>query len=55
MGDAQLAARLQRRRDAFPELTTALAADGTALRDNGRTFGLERLYEGFAALISERS
>src|SRR5688500_17140153 len=26
MGDAQLAARLQRRRDAFPELTTALAA-----------------------------
>ena len=55
MGDAQLAARLQHRRDAFPELITALAADGTALRDNGRAFGLERLYEGFAALISERS
>lgn len=55
MGDAQLAARLQRRRDAFPELTTALAAEGTALRDNGRAFGLERLYEGFTALISARS
>jgi AcrR family transcriptional regulator len=54
-GDAQLATRLQRRRDAFPELTTALAAEGTALRDNGRAFGLERLYEGFAALIAERS
>jgi AcrR family transcriptional regulator len=55
MGDGQLAVRLQRRRDAFPELTTALAAEGTALRDNGRAFGLERLYEGFAALISARS
>jgi AcrR family transcriptional regulator len=56
MGDAaQLAARLQNRRDAFPELTTALAAEGTALRDNGRAFGLERFYEGLAALISERA
>ncbi len=55
MGDAQLAARLRHRRDAFPELTAALAAEGTALRDNGRAFGLERLNEGFAALISERS
>lgn len=55
MDDTQLTARLQRRHDAFPELTTALAAEGTALEDNGRTFGLERLYEGFAALISARS
>jgi len=53
--DAQLAARLERRRDTLPELTSALAAEGTALRDNGRAFGLERLYAGFAALISERS
>jgi AcrR family transcriptional regulator len=55
MGDAQLTARLQRRPDTFPELANALAANGTALQDNGRAFGLERLYEGFAALISERS
>ncbi|GAA0933227.1 TetR/AcrR family transcriptional regulator [Virgisporangium aurantiacum] len=55
MGDANVVARLRRRSDAFPELIAALAADGTALRDNGRAFGLDRLYEGFAALISERS
>ena len=53
--DTQQAARLERRRDTLPELTSALAAEGTALRDNGRAFGLERLYAGFAALISERS
>lgn len=54
-GDGELAGLIRANAETFPELSAALTDDAPALEDNARQFGLERIYDGLAALIAERS
>jgi len=54
-GDGELAGLIRANAETFPELSAALTDEAPALEDNARRFGLERIYDGLAALIAERS
>jgi AcrR family transcriptional regulator len=54
-GDSELAERIRGRADLFPELNQALSGPTPALDDNARRFGLDRILDGLAALIEQRS
>jgi hypothetical protein len=54
-GDSELAELIRGRADLFPELGKALSGPTPALDDNARAFGLDRILDGVAALIKERS
>lgn len=41
--------------DLFPELSDALSGPTPCLDDNARAFGLDRLLDGLAVLIEQRS
>lgn len=53
--DGELSERIRGRAGSFPELGRALNGPTTALDDNARTFGLDRILDGLAVLIEERS
>ncbi|WP_214324908.1 TetR/AcrR family transcriptional regulator [Nonomuraea sediminis] len=38
----------------FPDLSQAMAETGDVLDDNGRRFGLDRIFDGIATLIAQR-
>lgn len=51
----ELADLIRTRPELFPQLNAALDADAPVLEDNARRFGLDRILDGLAALIAERS
>ncbi|MEV4575623.1 TetR/AcrR family transcriptional regulator [Nonomuraea jabiensis] len=53
--DATLTELLHSRRDDFPALAEAISGGADALTDNGRRFGLDRILDGLAALIAQRT
>ena len=54
-GCGELAGLIRSRPELFPELGKALTGTAPALEDNARRFGLDRILDGLAALIAERS
>jgi hypothetical protein len=54
-GGSELAERIRSRAELFPELSQALSGPGPALDDNARKFGLDRILDGLAVLIAERT
>ncbi|KAB2352254.1 TetR/AcrR family transcriptional regulator [Actinomadura rudentiformis] len=54
-GGSEMAELIRSRADLFPELSQALSGPTPALDDNARAFGLDRLLDGLATLIQERS
>jgi len=54
-GCGELAGLIRSRPELFPELGIALTGTAPALEDNARRFGLDRILDGLAALIAERS
>ncbi|MFG2004165.1 TetR/AcrR family transcriptional regulator [Spirillospora sp. NPDC048911] len=54
-GGSEMAELIRGRADLFPELSAALSGPTPALDDNARSFGLNRLLDGLAVLIEERS
>ncbi|MFI0454090.1 TetR/AcrR family transcriptional regulator [Actinomadura sp. 6N118] len=54
-GGSEMAELIRSRADLFPELSEALSGPTPALDDNARAFGLDRLLDGLATLIEERS
>ena len=54
-GGSDLAEKIRSRAELFPELTRALSDPAPALEDNARKFGLDRILDGLAVLIAERS
>jgi AcrR family transcriptional regulator len=46
---------LHSRRDEFPALAEAISGGADALTDNARRFGLDRILDGLAALIAQRT
>ncbi|MET7338828.1 TetR/AcrR family transcriptional regulator [Nonomuraea sp. NPDC005650] len=53
--DPALTELLRGRRDDFPALAEAISGGADALADNGRRFGLDRILDGLAALIAQRT
>ena len=51
----ELAEQIRSHAGLFPELSQALSSPAPALADNARRFGLDRILDGLAALIAERS
>jgi hypothetical protein len=54
-GDGELAGQIRGHAELFPELSQALSGPAPALADNARRFGLDRILDGLAVLIAERS
>ena len=54
-GGSELAEQIRGHAELFPELSQALSGPVPALDDNARTFGLDRILDGLAVLIAERS
>jgi AcrR family transcriptional regulator len=54
-GGGEMAELIRGRAELFPELSQALSGPTPALDDNARAFGLDRILDGLAALIEERS
>jgi hypothetical protein len=54
-GGSELAERIRGHAELFPELSRALSGPAPALDDNARKFGLDRILDGLAVLIAERS
>jgi hypothetical protein len=54
-GGSELAEQIRSHAELFPELSQALSSPAPALADNARRFGLDRILDGLAALIAERS
>ena len=54
-GGSQLAERIRSHAELFPQLSHALSSPAPALEDNARRFGLDRILDGLAVLIAERS
>ena len=54
-GDGELAGQIRGHAELFPELSQALNGPAQALADNARKFGLDRILDGLAVLIAERS
>ena len=52
---SELAEKIRGHAELFPELSQALSGPAPALDDNARRFGLDRILDGLAALIAERS
>jgi AcrR family transcriptional regulator len=54
-GGGEQAELIRSRSDLFPELSQALSGPTPVLDDNARAFGLDRILDGLATLIEERS
>jgi hypothetical protein len=54
-GDGELAGQIRGHAELFPELNQALNGPAPVLADNARKFGLDRILDGLAVLIAERS
>jgi hypothetical protein len=54
-GGSELAEQIRGHAELFPELSQALSGPAPALDDNARKFGLDRILDGLAVLIAERS
>ena len=54
-GSSVLAERIRSHAELFPQLSQALNRPAPALEDNARRFGLDRILDGLAVLIAERS
>jgi AcrR family transcriptional regulator len=54
-GDGELAGQIRGHAELFPELNQALSGPAPSLADNARKFGLDRILDGLAVLIAERS
>ena len=54
-GGSELAERIRSHAELFPQLSHALNSPAPALEDNARRFGLDRILDGLAVLIAERS
>jgi hypothetical protein len=50
-----MAELIRGRADLFPELSHVLRGPTPTLDDNARRFGLDRILDGLAALIEQRS
>jgi hypothetical protein len=55
VGGSELAERIRSHAELFPQLSQALNRPAPALEDNARRFGLDRILDGLAVLIAERS
>jgi len=53
--DGELAGQIRGHAELFPELSHALSGPAPALEGNARKFGLDRILDGLAVLIAERS
>jgi AcrR family transcriptional regulator len=53
--DPALTELLRSRRDDFPALAEVVSGGADALTDNGRSFGLDRILDGLAALVAQRT
>ncbi|MCP9967912.1 TetR/AcrR family transcriptional regulator [Actinomadura madurae] len=54
-GGSEMAELIRSHADLFPELSDALSGPTPCLDDNARAFGLDRLLDGLAVLIEQRS
>jgi hypothetical protein len=54
-GGSELAEHIRGHAELFPQLSQALSRPAPALGDNARRFGLDRILDGLAVLIAERS
>jgi hypothetical protein len=54
-GGSELAEHIRGHSELFPQLSQALSRPAPALDDNARRFGLDRILDGLAVLIAERS
>jgi AcrR family transcriptional regulator len=54
-GGSELAEHIRSHAELFPQLSQALSSPAPALGDNARRFGLDRILDGLAVLIAERS
>jgi AcrR family transcriptional regulator len=54
-GGSELAEQIRGHAELFPELSQALSGPAPALDDNASKFGLDRILDGLAVFIAERS